>query len=163
MKERRNFAIIWTALSIVGFLIFTQMKFPLVGYFLGFHLVKDLSLFLIVTGLYSKYPEVVFVFIGLLLLFIVLWVLSLVRIKHSRLFEFLVLVDSIIPIIIYSVMAIIRYPDVAWEILVGLIIKNVILFLIIAKRAQDKKHRGCRNTGDENTGDGSVCYRRNYE
>lgn len=71
---------------------------------------------------------------------VILWVVALIRIKKSRLFECLVIGDNLISLFVFTMLATMLGDDyTAWDILIGLGVENVIMLcLIFYKRIKSR-------------------------
>ena len=147
-NKRLIFALVWSALSVLGFLIYVSMTdYYMVGYFLGFDFIKDSLKWSIFFGAFSDYPQLMLIFLILEMVFINLWIVSLIRINKSSLFEWLIVVDNAISLITYSVLAIIQLDDfVFWYRLIGILIESIVVILLLILFFKKKAQR---NTVDD--------------
>lgn len=127
-NKRLIFALLWSLASVLGFIMYYSLSNATLGYFLGFHFIKDALTWGLTLGLYSDYPELMILFLILGIVFVGLWILSLFRINKNFLFEYLIVVDNAISLFVYSIFAIIQRGDFALEkLLVGIVIENIIV------------------------------------
>ena len=152
MKKRIFFSILWSILSVVGIIMclitqsFSEPISLTMYYITGFHVPQNAIYFTVLFGLFADYPEISFLCILLFFLFIVFWIISIIKLKCSKMFEWLICFDRIISLSMLSVVAIIQNNEfTGWYLFIIPIIEN---FIIIAIFISKRKGKG-------NTGDGS--------
>lgn len=144
-NKRLVFALIWSFASVLGCVMYFGVISDFVGYFLGFHLIKDFMTLGVVIGLYWEHAELMFVSLLFAVVFIAVWILSLIKINKSRLFEWLILADNAIALIIYIVFAIINDDYLVFrERIVWLVVQNIvtIIALLCFKKKQQTYNDG---------------------
>lgn len=124
-KSRKCFVVIWCVLSIIG-IIFPNASASYIGFLLlGFHTPRDSILYFGLYSQFSDHPEVALISILLFFIFIVIWIITLIKIKR-RLFEHLIIIDSIIALCrLVMCMFILKNDFVGWGLLIGLVIMNI--------------------------------------
>ena len=86
----------WSVLTLLGVYLMMFTEFVSLGDYLGFQLVSDFINAGVAMGLYSDHPEFILLYMTLILVFVVLWIISLVKLKTTHFFEKLVVGDAII-------------------------------------------------------------------
>jgi len=129
-KIRALFVIVWSVISCLQ-LAFPELHSTFVGFIsLGFHTPRDIFYYFIVYGLYSSYPQMIFILIFLLLIFIALWIVSILKLKKGLFFEWLIAGDSLIALIMCITTTSLNSVDLSeiWHITVALFLKCVLIF-----------------------------------
>ena len=80
----------WSVLTLLGVYLMMFTEFVSLGDYLGFQLVSDFINAGVAMGLYSDHPEFILLYMTLILVFVVLWIISLVKLKTTHFFEKLV-------------------------------------------------------------------------
>ena len=110
-NKRLLFATLWSVLSIVGVALYVKIMEPYWYFLFGFHTPIFSVYITILTGWFSNLPETFFIYLIIGLIFLVTWVIALIRINKSRLFERLILVDRIITLLMFVLYAAFNYND----------------------------------------------------
>lgn len=131
-NKRLIFAILWSVLSIVGVALYVKIMEPYWYFLFGFHTPIFSIYITILTGWFSNLPETFFIYLIIGLLFLIAWVISLIRINKSRLFERLILVDRIITLLMFALYAIFNFNDFCgWSFIIIPAVEIVIIVCII--------------------------------
>ncbi|MBE6810995.1 MAG: hypothetical protein E7521_08075 [Ruminococcaceae bacterium] len=110
-NKRLLFATLWSVFSIVGVVLYGVVMVPYWYFLFGFHTPVFSIYIAIMTGWFSNLPETFFIYLIIGLIFLVTWVIALIRINKSYLFERLILVDRIITILMFALYAIFNFND----------------------------------------------------
>ncbi len=139
-NKRLLFAILWSIFSIVGVVLYGGVMVPYWYFLFGFHTPVFSIYIAIMTGWFSNIPETFFIYLIIGLLFLVAWVISLIRINKSHLFERLILVDRIITILMFVLYAIFNFNDFCgWSFIIIPAVEIVIMAgIIIAVKLKKK-------------------------
>lgn len=145
-KKRMVFVIVWTCLSLIGVVLECINIYinPYIGYLLlGFHIPGNTLFLFELFGGFLNHPSIALFMIFIFMAFIIAWIISLAKIKKSKMFEYLIVADRIITFAIWCMVAIILNTDFAGErmlVLLGIeIIIIVLWFAFIKKRLTIKK------------------------
>ena len=138
IENRRLFiAILWSVLTVLGVAAwFYSISMPepvyLVVYILtGFHIPQNALDGMMIFGLFSEHPQMVIVCMLVLLAFVVLWVISLIKLNSSKMFEKLILADRVGSLLMLCMTAIIQRTEFSgWHLFI-LPIAEIILLLLI--------------------------------
>lgn len=139
-NKRLIFTILWSVLSIGGVVLYGGFMEPYWYFLFGFHTPVFSIYIAIMTGWFSNLPETFFIYLIIGLLFLVAWVISLIRINKSHLFERLILVDRIITILMFVLYAIFNFNDFCgWSFIIIPAVEIVIMAgIIIAVKLKKK-------------------------
>lgn len=142
--KRLMFAILWSVLSIVGVALYAKILEPYWYFLFGFHTPVFSMYIAIMTGWFSDVPETFIIYFIIGLLFIIPWVLSLIRINRSHLFEYVILIDRIITLLMFLIFAVLNFPDfVGWGMVAVLAAEILIITgVIIAVKLKRKSLKG---------------------
>lgn len=139
-NKRLLFAILWSVLSIVGVALFVKITEPYWYFLFGFHTPVFSKYLFIMTGNFSDATELLIVYVLIGLLFFIPWIISLIRINKSHLFERLILVDRIIMLLMFVLYAVFNFNDFCgWSFIIIPTVEIVIIVgIIIAVKLKRK-------------------------
>lgn len=131
-NKRLIFALLWSVLSIAGIILYKELMEPYWYFLFGFHTPVFSIYIAIMTGWFSSRPEMILIYLIIGLLFFIAWVISLIRINKSHLFEYLILADRIVTLLMFLIFAALNYSDfVGWWIVTILMVEILIITTII--------------------------------
>lgn len=143
-KKRIAFIIIWSILSVAGIylcnFVFIYDYSLVLELFFGFHYpIYAIPLFMY-FAVRSDYPLVGLLLLLLFVCFIICWSIALFKIKKSRIFERLIVVDRVLSLIAFFGTALVLQDDFAGtDALICLVIENLIMFSILFILKKRKK------------------------
>lgn len=112
----------------------------LLHYLTGFHVPQDAIYYFSLFGLFTDHPEIGGVFLLLGAAFLVLWIVSLVRLKRSRMFAYLILSDRIIALLMFLGVVILYLKAFAgWYMVLFHLLDLTITFILL--KMEDKGTR----------------------
>lgn len=140
-NKRLIFAILWSVLSIVGVMLYKEIMDAYCYLLFGFHTPVFSVYIAIMTGWFSDVPETFIIYFIFGLLFIITWIISLIRINKSHLFEYMILVDRIITLLMFVIFAVLNFSEfVGWGIFSILAVEILIITgIIIAVKTKRKR------------------------
>ena len=97
-RTRISFAVWWSVFTIIGVCLhFSNVPFGVhvLGSLLGFHIPTCTLYYTVLFGYYMDKAEWCLLWWLILAVFVVLWIVALVRINRSGMFEYLILGDRI--------------------------------------------------------------------
>lgn len=97
-RTRISFAVWWSVFTVIGVcMYFCSDSFGLriLGSLLGFHVPQCSLYYAVLFGYFMDRAEWCLLWFLILAVFLVLWIVALVRIKRSGMFEYLILGDRI--------------------------------------------------------------------
>lgn len=97
-RTRISFAVWWSVFTVIGVCLhFSNVPFGVhvLGSLLGFHIPTCTPYYTVLFGYYMDKAEWCLLWWLILAVFLVLWIVALVRIKRSGMFEYLILGDRI--------------------------------------------------------------------
>lgn len=97
-RTRISFAVWWSVFTVIGVCLhFSNVPFGVhvLGSLLGFHIPTCTSYYTVLFGYYMDKAEWCLLWWLILAVFVVLWIVALVRINRSGMFEYLILGDRI--------------------------------------------------------------------
>ncbi len=143
-NKRLIFALLWSVLSIAGIILYQGIMEPYWYFLFGFHTPVFSIYIAVMTGWFSSQPETILIYLIIGLLFFIAWVISLIRINKSQLFEYLILVDRIVTLLMFLIFAVLNFPEfVGWGSVVVLMVEILIITAIII--AVKLKRRSLKN------------------
>ncbi len=95
---RISFAVWWSVFTVIGVCIYFCSDFfglRILGSLLGFHVPQCSLYYAVLFGYFMDRAEWCLLWFLILAVFLVLWIVALVRIKRSGMFEYLILGDRI--------------------------------------------------------------------
>ena len=142
-NKRLLFAILWSVMSIVGVALYVKIMEPYWYFLFGFHTPIFSIYIAIMTGWFSNQPETFLIYLFIGLLFFIAWVISLMRINKSHLFEYMILVDRIIILLMFALYAVFNFNDFCgWSFIIIPAVEIVIIVaIIIAFKLKRKKFK----------------------
>ena len=97
-RTRISFAVWWSVFTVIGVCLhFSNVPFGVhvLGSLLGFHIPTCTSYYTVLFGYFMDKAEWCLLWWLILAVFVVLWIVALVRINRSGMFEYLILGDRI--------------------------------------------------------------------
>ena len=97
-RTRISFAVWWSVFTVIGVCLhFSNVPFGVhvLGSLLGFHIPTCTPYYTVLFGYYMDKAEWCLLWWLILAVFVVLWIVALVRINRSGMFEYLILGDRI--------------------------------------------------------------------
>lgn len=95
-RTRISFAVWWSVFTVIGvFIHFSNAPFGVhvLGSLLGFHVPQCSLYYAVLFGYFMDRAEWCLLWLLILAAFVILWIVALVRIKRSGVFEYLILGD----------------------------------------------------------------------
>ena len=95
---RISFAVWWSVFTVIGVCIYfcsDSFGLRILGSLLGFHVPQCSLYYAVLFGYFMDRAEWCLLWFLILAVFLVLWIVALVRIKRSGMFEYLILGDRI--------------------------------------------------------------------
>lgn len=143
-SKRLIFAIIWSLLSVIGIIGFFKcsgLTAIILYYFTGFHIPQNAIYFLVLFGAFSNHPEIAILCIVAFLVFIIFWLVSLIKLKNSKMFEKLIIFDRVASLLILVLVVLIQNNQfTGWYMFIVPVVENLIIMLyLLGKR---KEHKG---------------------
>ena len=97
-RTRISFAVWWSVFTVIGVCIYfcsDSFGLRILGSLLGFHVPQCSLYYAVLFGYFMDRAEWCLLWFLILAVFLVLWIVALVRIKRSGMFEYLILGDRI--------------------------------------------------------------------
>ena len=97
-RTRISFAVLWSVFTVMGVCLhFSNVPFGVhvLGSLLGFHVPQCSLYYAVLFGYFMDRAEWCLLWFLILAVFLVLWIVALVRINRSGMFEYLILGDRI--------------------------------------------------------------------
>lgn len=97
-RTRISFAVWWSVITVIGVCIYfcsDSFGLRILGSLLGFHVPQCSLYYAVLFGYFMDRAEWCLLWFLILAVFLVLWIVALVRIKRSGMFEYLILGDRI--------------------------------------------------------------------
>lgn len=146
MKSKRLiFAIIWSLLSVIGIISFFKCSgvTAIILYcFTGFHIPQNAMYYFMLFGSFSNYPEIAILFIVVFLVFVAFWLIALIKFKHSKMFEKLIIVDRVVSLLILVLVVLIQNNQfTGWYLFIAPVVENLIIFFYLLWKKK-MKHKG---------------------
>lgn len=118
-RTRISFAVWWSVFTVIGVCIYfcsDSFGLRILGSLLGFHVPQCSLYYAVLFGYFMDQAEWCLLWLLILAVFVILWIVALVRIKRSGVFEYLILGDRMTALGMLVLVTIVGDvdPSIAW-------------------------------------------------
>ena len=146
--KRKIFLVSWSILSFIG-IFFQKFSSSFIGFFLlGFHTPRDSIFYFMIYGLFSQHAEMALVSIPILIIFLIFWIIALIKSAKSFLFEYLIVIDNFISLGMMSTYILLNPRQfTGWHIFAFLIAESILSLVVLI--LYKLKNKSSKNIIDE--------------